>query len=64
MTLSETQFDALAAYIEAAIDLAVAKADYHQEEHSYDSCGYLSEDMRLHKAREAAQAALVRDSTP
>ncbi len=61
--MNQTQFDALTAYIDAAIDLAVAKADYHQEEHSYDSCGYLHEDMRLSKAREAAQAALVDESS-
>ncbi len=59
MTLSQSQFDALVTYIDAAIDLAVARADYNQAEHDYSSMGYNRESVVLDKARETAKVALT-----
>lgn len=59
MKLSPEQFAALTAYVEAAVAVAVAKADYNQAEHDYSSMGAYHEECRMRQARDAAEAALV-----
>ena len=59
MKLSQEQFDALSAYVKAAVTLAVAKADYNRQETDDDSMGYYHEEIRMNQARYAAEKALV-----
>lgn len=54
--LSPAQFEALAAYVEAAVELAVAKAEYRC---GSDGCDYLIESIRMSKACDAVEKALV-----
>jgi len=53
--LSPAQFEALAAYVEAAVELAVATSDHHRNENDWA----LSESVRFSDARAAAEKALV-----
>lgn len=57
--LSPDQFAALTAYVEAAVKLAVAEADSHHRESSYEDMGAYHEGVRFSEARDAAEKALV-----
>lgn len=59
--MTQTQFDALTAYIDAAINLAVARAECICP--GSESLSHRNESRALVKAEKAAQAALV-DETP
>lgn len=59
MKLSQEQFEALTAYVEAAVKLAVAEADSHHRESSYEDMGAYHEGVRFSEARDAAEKVLV-----